>query len=179
MASVAATARLTLSCVGSISRSSSVRAVITSLPFVPNRFSSCCTRIDVARRKTTSRNVKFLSVQAAGSGPYGSDLEESVKKTVSENPVVVYSKTWCSYSMQVKYLFESLGVEPFVVELDQLGQQGSELQKSLESLTGQRTVPNVFIGGKHIGGCSDTIDLHQNGKLEALLSKAGAKMLES
>ncbi|GKU86164.1 hypothetical protein SLEP1_g726 [Rubroshorea leprosula] len=32
--------------------------------------------------------------------------------------------------------------------------QGPQLQKILERLTGQHTVPNVFIGGKHIGGCT-------------------------
>nr|GMD61093.1 monothiol glutaredoxin-S10-like [Ipomoea batatas] len=85
-----------------------------------------------------------------------SGLEDSVKKTVSENPVVVYSKTWCSYSGQVKSLFRRLGLDPLVVELDRMGQQGSQIQKVLEGLTGQRTVPNVFIGGKHIGGCSGT-----------------------
>lgn len=98
-----------------------------------------------------------------------------MKKTVGENPVVVYSKTWCSYSGQVKSLFRRLGLDPLVVELDQMGQQGSQIQKVLEGLTGQRTVPNVFIGGKHIGGCSDTIELYQKGELENLLSEANAR----
>ncbi|XP_010263986.1 PREDICTED: glutaredoxin-C5, chloroplastic isoform X2 [Nelumbo nucifera] len=76
---------------------------------------------------------------------FGSRLEESIKKTVSENPVVVYSKTWCSYSSEVKALFKRLGVEPLVIELDEMGPQGPQLQKMLERLTGQYTVPNVFI----------------------------------
>lgn len=41
------------------------------------------------------RRCRPISVQAMASS-FGSRLEESVKKTVSENPVVVYSKTWCS-----------------------------------------------------------------------------------
>uniref|UniRef100_A0A6N2MJ69 Uncharacterized protein n=1 Tax=Salix viminalis TaxID=40686 RepID=A0A6N2MJ69_SALVM len=40
--------------------------------------------------------------------------------------------------------------------------------------TGQRTVPNVFIGGNHIGGCDQTTGLHQEGKLVPLLTDAGA-----
>ncbi|RVX19309.1 Glutaredoxin-C5, chloroplastic [Vitis vinifera] len=56
---------------------------------------------------------------------FGSRLEETVKKTVDENPVVVYSKTWCSYSSEVKSLFKRLGVEPFVIELDEMGEYSS------------------------------------------------------
>ncbi|PIA40146.1 hypothetical protein AQUCO_02500095v1 [Aquilegia coerulea] len=106
---------------------------------------------------------------------FGSRLEDTVKKTISENPVVIYSKTWCSYSSEVKSLFKRLGVEPFVVELDAMGPQGPQLQKVLERLTGQHTVPNVFIGGKHIGGCTDTVKLHRKGELESLLSEASNK----
>jgi glutaredoxin 3 len=75
----------------------------------------------------------------------------------------------------VKSLFKSLQVEPLVVELDQLGSEGSQLQNVLEKITGQYTVPNVFIGGKHIGGCSDTLQLHNKGELEAILAEANGK----
>ncbi|KAF3658217.1 putative indole-3-pyruvate monooxygenase YUCCA5-like [Capsicum annuum] len=56
----------------------------------------------------------------AMSGSFGSRLEESVKKTITENPVVVYSKSWCSYSTEVKVLFKRLGVDPLVIELDEM-----------------------------------------------------------
>ncbi|CAA7403293.1 unnamed protein product [Spirodela intermedia] len=116
----------------------------------------------------------LLSVRStsSSSSSFGSRMEETVKKTIDENPVVVYSKTWCSYSMEVKALFKRLGVEPLVIELDELGPQGPQLQKVLERLTGQFTVPNVFIGGKHIGGCTDTVKLHHKGELTVLLSEA-------
>ncbi|KAF3335821.1 monothiol glutaredoxin-S10 [Carex littledalei] len=116
---------------------------------------------------------RMLTVQSMSSSSqsFGARMEESVKKTVSEHPVVIYSKTWCSYSSEVKSLFKRIGVEPHVIELDQLGAQGTQLQRVLEMLTGQSTVPNVFIGGKHIGGCSDTIKLHQDGELKKLLSE--------
>ncbi|KAK3415282.1 hypothetical protein EUGRSUZ_H00830 [Eucalyptus grandis] len=112
---------------------------------------------------------------SSSSSSFGSRLEEAVRKTVAENPVVVYSKSWCSYSSEVKSLFKRLGVDPLVIELDELGPQGPQLQKVLERLTGQHTVPNVFIGGQHIGGCTDTVKLHRNGELEPLLSEANAK----
>ncbi|XP_057964058.1 glutaredoxin-C5, chloroplastic-like isoform X2 [Malania oleifera] len=95
---------------------------------------------------SVARRYKPILVRGLASS-FGSRLEESVKKTVAENTVVVYSKTWCSYSSEVKSLFRRLGVEPVVFELDEMGPQGPQLQKVLERLTGQHTVPNVFIGG--------------------------------
>ncbi|MBA0769733.1 hypothetical protein Gotri_018433 [Gossypium trilobum] len=74
------------------------------------------------------------------------------------------------FSSEVKSLFKKLGVEPLVIELDELGPQGPQLQNVLEGLTGQRTVPNVFI---------DTVELYHNGELESLLSDANAKRKEN
>ncbi|XP_065874307.1 glutaredoxin-C5, chloroplastic-like isoform X2 [Euphorbia lathyris] len=110
--------------------------------------------------------LAMSSSSSSSSSSFGSRLEESIKKTVEDNAVVVYSKTWCSYSSEVKSLFKKLGVQPLVVELDELGAQGPQLQKTLERLTGQHTVPNVFI---------DTVKLYRKGELEALLSEANAK----
>ncbi|TYH64156.1 hypothetical protein ES332_D07G246300v1 [Gossypium tomentosum] len=129
--------------------------------------------INVSRKQ-----CKPMLVRSMGSS-FGSRLEESVKKTVASNPVVVYSKSWCSYSSEVKSLFKKLGVEPLVIELDEMGAQGPQVQKLLERLTGQHTVPNVFIGGKHINGCTDTVKLYRKGELEPLLSEATAKSKEN
>ncbi len=50
---------------------------------------------------------------------------------------------------------------------------GSAIQSALLEITGQRTVPNIFIGKEHIGGNSDLED-HKNKDLKDLLTKAGA-----
>ncbi|PSR89721.1 Glutaredoxin-C5 like [Actinidia chinensis var. chinensis] len=131
------------------------------------------TKFGVHRPRCAPVKVRAMSAS------FGSRLEETVKKTIGENPVVVYSKTWCSYSAEVKSLFKRLDVQPLVIELDQLGPQGPQLQKVLQRLTGQHTVPNVFIGGKHIGGCTDTVKLYRKGELESLLSAASARKAES
>lgn len=51
---------------------------------------------------------------------------------------------------------------------------GPEVQAALHQWTGQRTVPNVFIGGQHIGGCDSTVAKHKEGKLVPLLQEAKA-----
>ena len=49
-------------------------------------------------------------------------------------------------------------------------ENGPAIQDKLQELTGQRTVPNVFIHGKHIGGADNTMKLHEEGKLMELIS---------
>ncbi|CAA2956015.1 glutaredoxin [Olea europaea subsp. europaea] len=74
------------------------------------------------------------------------------KQIVNSNPAVVFSKTYCGYCKRVKQLFSQLNATYKVIELDEES-DGDEIQMALAEWTGQRTVPNVFIGGKHIGGC--------------------------
>ncbi|XP_045831341.1 monothiol glutaredoxin-S10-like [Trifolium pratense] len=130
----------------------------------------------ISRPFTFPRAMSSSPSPSSSSPSFGSRLEETVKNTLSQNPVVVYSKSWCSYCSEVKSLFNKLGVQPLVIELDELGPQGPQLQKLLERITGQYTVPNVFIGGNHIGGCTDTLKLYRKGELETLLSEAVAKI---
>ncbi|KAI3678754.1 hypothetical protein L6452_38057 [Arctium lappa] len=172
---MAATSHLTRTFTSSVSQSpltlshlSNSSSSSSSFSFINNNF---CFHKPSSTRISTIRKNGGLKIRAM-TASFGSRLEETVKKTVTDNPVVVYSKTWCSYSSEVKSLFNRLGVQPHVIELDQMGAQGPQLQKVLERLTGQHTVPNVFIGGKHIGGCSETVKLHRKGELEALLTDA-------
>ena len=50
---------------------------------------------------------------------------------------------------------------------------GGEQQRTLKDITGQSTVPNIFIGGQHIGGCSDLLAKVKSGKVKELLNSAG------
>ncbi|XP_051140697.1 glutaredoxin [Andrographis paniculata] len=98
---------------------------------------------------------------------------EKAKGIVSENSVVVFSKSYCPFCKDVKKLLGQLGASFKAIELDTEG-DGNEIQAALYEWTKQRTVPNVFIGGKHIGGCDTTTGLHNQGKLVPLLTDAGA-----
>lgn len=98
---------------------------------------------------------------------------EKAKQIVSSNTVVVFSKSYCPYCVDVKKLLSELGAAFKAIELD-TESDGSEIQAALAQWTGQRTVPNVFIGGKHIGGCDATTNMHKEGKLVPLLTEVGA-----
>ncbi|MFS8003026.1 putative thioredoxin-disulfide reductase [Helianthus anomalus] len=82
-------------------------------------------------------------------------------------------KTWCGYCKSVKKLFSELNVSYKVIELDKES-DGGEIQSTLKEWTGQSIVPNVFIGGKHIGGSDAIMEKHRAGKLVSLLTEAGA-----
>lgn len=58
-----------------------------------------------------------------------------------------------------------------VVELNQIG-NGPDIQSLLLEHSGQRTVPNVFVGGAHIGGNDDCHELYDSGELEKRLARA-------
>ncbi len=49
-------------------------------------------------------------------------------------------------------------------------EDGSAIQGALAEMTGQRTVPSVWIKGKHVGGCDDTVSLFRSGQLAQMLS---------
>uniref|UniRef100_A0A2N9IXQ4 Glutaredoxin n=1 Tax=Fagus sylvatica TaxID=28930 RepID=A0A2N9IXQ4_FAGSY len=95
------------------------------------------------------------------------------KEIISSTPVVVFSKTYCGYCTRVKQLLTQVGATYKVIELDEES-DGSDIQLALAEWTGLKTVPNVFIGGKHIGGCDTVVEKYQAGQLAPLLTEAGA-----
>nr|XP_054496263.1 thioredoxin reductase 3 isoform X3 [Agelaius phoeniceus] len=71
-------------------------------------------------------------------------------------------------SLKVKELFRSLRVDYYALELD-VTEDGASIQQVLAELTNQRTVPNVFVNGTHIGGCDATYQAYKDGSLQKLL----------
>merc|ERR1719510_2026462 len=81
-------------------------------------------------------------------------LKEEIFATVSENQVVVYTKSWCPDSNHTKEQFDEAGIEYKEVVLDKR-EDGKEMQEVLHELTDYNEVPNVFVNGEHIGGHRD------------------------
>ncbi|KAJ5774453.1 Glutaredoxin [Penicillium paradoxum] len=89
---------------------------------------------------------------------------------IDENAVIVFSKSYCPYCSSSKKLLSSLDAKYTVLELDQ-EEEGSAIQNALAEISGQRTVPNIYIKQQHIGGNSD---LQARKDLKQLLQNAGA-----
>lgn len=93
--------------------------------------------------------------------------------------VIIFSKSYCPYSKKAKrILLEHYKITPapFVVELDE-HEIGPELQASLASSTGRRTVPNIMINGKSIGGGDDIQAMHEEGTLIDKVKSLGGKRI--
>ncbi|KAM0354316.1 hypothetical protein ACHAPU_001360 [Fusarium lateritium] len=102
-----------------------------------------------------------------------SQASAKVQTLIDNNSVVVFSKSYCPYCTQTKKTLDDLNTEYELLELDQES-DGSALQDALEQISGQRTVPNVYIKQKHIGGNSDIQSLKSGKKLADLLRDVGA-----
>lgn len=82
----------------------------------------------------------------------------------------VFSKSYCPHCRATKQLLDGAGAKYYALELDQVD-DGAAIQDALQDISGQRTVPNIFIAKKHIGGNSD---LQARADLKDLLAAAGA-----
>jgi glutaredoxin 3 len=81
---------------------------------------------------------------------------------------MIFSKSYCPYCNRAKAAFDDMGVSFGAIELDKV-EGGAEIQAKLLDMTGQRTVPNVWVKGKHLGGCDDTLAAVSSGKLKEML----------
>ncbi|XP_062356899.1 thioredoxin reductase 3 isoform X2 [Cinclus cinclus] len=95
-------------------------------------------------------------------------LKLRVRTLIASHRVMVFSKSYCPYCNKVKELFRSMRVEYYALELD-VTDDGASIQQVLAELTNQRTVPNVFVNGTHIGGYDATYQAYQDGSLQKLL----------
>ncbi|XP_052195123.1 glutaredoxin-C3 [Diospyros lotus] len=93
-----------------------------------------------------------------------------VQNVIYSNRIAIFSKSYCPFSLRAKRIFSELHEQPFVVELD-LRDDGNKIQDVLLDLVGRRTVPQVFVNGKHIGGSDDLKAAVQNGQLQNLIKK--------
>jgi len=81
-------------------------------------------------------------------------------------PVKMFTTAVCPYCVRAKQLLKARGVEHIEeVRIDQLPEERSRMM----ALTGRRTVPQIFIGDQHVGGCDDLIARDGRGGLLPLL----------
>jgi len=79
--------------------------------------------------------------------------------------VVIYSSDWCPYCMRAKQLLAQKGVN-----FDEIKVDGKpELRAEMTRKARQTSVPQIWIGSSHVGGCDDLYTLERAGKLDALL----------
>ncbi|KAJ7316917.1 hypothetical protein JRQ81_003079 [Phrynocephalus forsythii] len=105
-------------------------------------------------------------------------LKLRVRSMIGSHRVMIFSKSYCPFCRKVKDLFHSLAIEYSVLELDKTD-EGPSIQEVLAELTGQRTVPNVFVNGTHVGGCDQTFQAYHSGLLQKLLGGSKGEEMEA
>ncbi|GBG33924.1 Glutaredoxin [Hondaea fermentalgiana] len=126
-------------------------------------------------RATAARQVRVAPRGVATRTLSSASARAKVARAIESNDgVLMYSKSFCSFSHGAKEVFRSAGVDVTVHELDE-EPDGVEVQKALFEETGQRTVPNIFIGKAHVGGYSELMEGVKDGHVHDLLEVVGIK----
>lgn len=81
-------------------------------------------------------------------------------------PVKMYTTAVCPYCLRAKQLLHAKGVE--TIEEIRVDADPAERDRMM-TLTGRRTVPQIYIGETHVGGCDDLFALNASGQLDTLL----------
>ena len=116
---------------------------------------------------------------AAAVIPPSADAATFLARTIADptQPVVLFALEWCEFCWSVRRMFAGLGVAYRSVDLDsveyQVGNRGGEIRAALMARTSVATIPQIFVGGEFMGGCTDLFDAHKSGKLQQLLDKNG------
>jgi cysteine synthase A len=105
------------------------------------------------------------------------DAARFVAATLRDEPIVLFSLEWCEFCWSVRKLFIGLGIEYRSVDLDSVEYQdndlGGKIRAVLAEKTGARTIPQIFIGGEHIGGCTELFDAWRDGSMQRRLKQNG------
>ncbi|KAH8425710.1 glutaredoxin [Aspergillus melleus] len=108
------------------------------------------------------------------------EAKTELNSILKRSPIIIFSKSYCPHSARAKSIIldqYSIVPAPYVVELDQ-HPLGPQLQALLGENTGRRTVPNVLVSGRSIGGGDDVAALHEKDELASTLKSFGGKWLQ-
>ena len=92
----------------------------------------------------------------------------------ADEPIVMFGFEWCEFCWSVRRLFDQTGVPYRSIDVDgaayRADDRGGAILRALFARTGQRTVPQVFVGGALIGGATEVLTAFNDGSLQAQLA---------
>ena len=86
---------------------------------------------------------------------------------MSTPAVVMYTTSWCPYCSRARRLLAAKNVTVEEIDVESAPEKRAEMQ----TRSGRRSVPQIFIGDHHVGGSDDLAALEDEGKLDALLGR--------
>ena len=112
-------------------------------------------------------------------------VEDFVARVLAdpEQPLVLFALEWCEFCWSLRKLFAQCAMPYRSIDLDSTAYQrddrGGQIRAVLRARTGSKTIPQVFVGGEFIGGCTETFEAFKDGRLQGLLGKHGVRFDES
>jgi cysteine synthase A len=92
-----------------------------------------------------------------------------------EEPVVLFALEWCEFCWSVRKMFAEYEIPYRSIDLDSVAYQennkGGNIRKVIEQRTGLKTIPQIYVGGQHVGGASETFDAIKDGSFQEMLEK--------
>ena len=96
-----------------------------------------------------------------------------------DQPVVMFALEWCEFCWSVRKLFKEFDIPYRSIDLDSADYQkddwGGQIRNVLKARTNSPTIPQIFVGNQHIGGCTETFDAFNDGSLQQLMRDSGIK----
>jgi cysteine synthase len=108
-----------------------------------------------------------------------SDAEagDLVTQLIQDHAVVMFALEWCEFCWAARKLFARLGIPFKSVDIDAVAFQphdiGNRIRRVLKERTGTPTIPQIWLGGTHVGGAMDLFEAMRSGRMQRLLSHAG------
>ena len=138
--------------------------------------------LDIAR---STPNYRFDSApppaKAVDEEPAGPSAKATafLEETIAdgEHPIVMFALEWCEFCWSVRKLFADYEIPYRSIDLDsvpfQEGNWGGDIRAALREQTGLKTIPQIYVGGKHIGGATECFDALKDGSMQALMTENG------
>jgi cysteine synthase A len=93
-----------------------------------------------------------------------------------DNPVVLFALEWCEFCWSVRKMFAEYEIPYRAIDLDSVEYQqdnrGGKIRAALLEQTGLKTIPQIFIGGEHVGGATELFDACRDGSMARLLDRS-------
>jgi cysteine synthase A len=90
-----------------------------------------------------------------------------------DNPVVLFALEWCEFCWSVRKMFAHYEIPYRSIDLDSVAYQqddmGGKIRAAIREQTGLKTIPQIYVGGQHVGGATEMFDAARDGTMATLL----------
>jgi cysteine synthase A len=108
------------------------------------------------------------------------EMERFVSSTLEQHAVVMFALEWCEFCWSARKLFKGLGIDYTSIDLDSVayqdGDRGGRIRRVLNRRLGVPTIPQIFVGGEHVGGCSELFEAYRDGSLARRCADLGINL---